>query len=1240
MLNQLLVYNILLLLFAIDFLFATVSKKLIENNNQKLIIELHIDALTEADLYNTSLIIGLPNNELPSTNIEYFNKSLIPFKSKHNEQSGFNWINKQKLKNLQIATLSISPFSDTNYYFKKIKISIDFQKTRKSYRTANASEKQFLKNRIINWDVAKSWILKNQRINNLTTTTYEGKWFQFFIENDDVYSISYELLSNAYGEISIIDPRSISIFMNNELGRSRTQELNQPIPDNLKEISLLIKGEEDGSFDPEDQIIFYGKGASGFDIIQNNIEWHQNLYFNTNSCWLFIPDDINLRGKRILQEDQPETGLLIDYGILSDHIEIDITNLNASGLEWLSDPIAPGTSKPIIINLSKPKLGSTFNLIAKIKGNSNNGSSSSHEIKIFFNNLNGIQIGETINWSGNSFRTILANNQATNLINGTNIFYLLNSTTDPNSLPYLDFFEITYARELSYEENYTFFSPVQNQDIRFNFSGLKPDNINFWNITDHENIKMLNIDESNFSNVSNSTNHTKRFVLFNSDNIISIDNIQLKNNHQFNNLRQTNIQADYIIIGPDEFRTATTNLLELRNPAIYASLENIYTEFSAGNPDPMAIRSFIQWTQEQWIMPRPNNALLLGDGGYDYRNINGNSSIVVPTIQVQSNRSYATDDLLATTYGNIPEISTGRYPAKNIQEVYDFIEKVEEIETNPMFGPWRQKVTLIADDAARPEPNHGSIATGQSHTINSEEIANLIPSFINIEKLYMIEYPEVSDASAYGVIKPAATQALFNSLNSGTGIISYIGHGSPYQLAQEKLLDLNRGDINQINIDKTLPLWIVGTCSFGWFDDPLNESFAEELIRAKMNAAAMVISTTRPITVVGNERYTKNLFENIFYNGNVSNLSIGSILQSIKDGSSESQYFQLFGDPAMLVPLPKDTVLSLSITPDTLETLEKGTFYGLQNIISNDGIGYIHLIDADRSVTRDYEISSETYSLSFLLPGATLFRGKFSISNSNFEGTLRIPQDISYSNDPSKLLLYINNDKKDAIGIINSIPLIGGANTQDNQGPNIIFETSSGVRLEDGDHLTINNNLIIRISDPLGINLTNEPGHEIILTDLNNEETNNLTNKFYYDTNSIITGTINYPTNNNELNLKVKAWDNANNPNEKNIILYRTEINKLKIYNVYNYPNPFTISTQFTFELTKTADISIEIYTLGGKKIKSIKRNNSQIGFNIINWNGLDTFGDNIANGVYLYRLKATDENGANSFIGRCAKFK
>ena len=97
-----------------------------------------------------------------------------------------------------------------------------------------------------------------------------------------------------------------------------------------------------------------------------------------------------------------------------------------------------------------------------------------------------------------------------------------------------------------------------------------------------------------------------------------------------------------------------------------------------------------------------------------------------------------------------------------------------------------------------------------------------------------------------------------------------------------------------------------------------------------MNAAASVIATSRPITVVGNERYTLDIFESVFKNGAVNNDGIGIILQSIKDGSNEGQYFHLFGDPAMKIPMPKDTLISLFTDPDTLETLEVGLLNGFK----------------------------------------------------------------------------------------------------------------------------------------------------------------------------------------------------------------------------------------------------------------------------------------------------------------------
>ena len=407
-----------------------------------------------------------------------------------------------------------------------------------------------------------------------------------------------------------------------------------------------------------------------------------------------------------------------------------------------------------------------------------------------------------------------------------------------------------------------------------------------------------------------------------------------------------------------------------------------------------------------------------------------------------------------------------------------------------------------------------------------------------------------------------------------------------------------------------------------------------------MNAASMIISTTRPITVTGNERYTQDLFEAIFINESVSSNKVGILLQSIKDGTSEAQYFHLFGDPAMQLPMPKDTLINAVISPDTLQTLEIGNYFGIQDLINGSGDGYVSLIDADEDIIREYEILSETYSLSYTLPGATLFRGQFSFSGSSINGQIRIPEDISYSTKPAKLLLYINDNQTEARAVISTIHLAGGETTEDIFGPQISFETINGTKLELNDHLTENEQLIVRLSDPLGINLTNETGHEIIITNLNSSDASTATDKFYYDQNSITTGKINFSIDDNIIHLNVKAWDNANNPSEKEIKLFRNEENQFKIYNAFNFPNPFNDKTQFSFEVTKDFDLKLDVYTLGGRRIKSINKFNLPAGFNIINWDGLDTFGQRIANGVYIYRIKVTNGDLTVSFIGRCAKYQ
>ena len=1216
----------------------------ISKTESNLIVQIETSVNTAADLFPKTIFIGLPNNLFPETKIILSEESTIPFQSDSPINTTLEWSGIQNFKNLNTATLKICLKTSENTYLNKIHINIVFKEKRNSYRIANKNESNILSSKIINWNQAKNWIIKEKRRNKRHSDIPSGDWLSFTLNEDDVYSISYELLKEAILDIDDKDPRSIKLFMSPELGRFKSQETNLVLYDNLVEVPIIIEGENDGVFNENDRILFYGRGHSGFDVNGNTVEWNQNLYFNHNTCWIFLPDESSLRGLRIEESILPsEIDLTLDYGFSYFHYENDLFNPELSGLYWYGSSINSGGSQPIFTDTPNAKENVDGTIELKLKGHSTSGSLNTfHSIELNANDPFSNKIGNTLQWSGNGTRTISGLLRSEDLLQAGNTFFVNNSSDDINSSPYIDYLSIKYGRRLVYNGNgMEFFSPINNANVRFNFESIFPDDVIVLNITNPGLPKMERIKDNQKIEVSLHSDNISRFIITEKSAIRTVNELNARPEIIFNSLRNEIITADYIIIGPENFYDAAKPIIDLRQPSIYASLENIYTEFSAGNKDPMAIRSFLQWTQEYWQNPKPIHLLLLGDSGYDYRNINGESSIIVPTIQVQSYVSYPSDDRFSTIYGPLPELSTGRFPAKNDEEVENFAEKISFIESNLNFGSWKQRITLIADDAARPEPNHGGIATGKSHTINSETIASIIPSIIDLEKIYMLEYPEVNDASAYGVIKPDATEAVFSAIKNGTSIINYIGHGSAFQLAQEKLLYLNRGDMEKIKTGNKMPLWIVGTCSFGHFDDPLSESFGEELIRYPMDAAAAVISTCRPITVTGNERYTQEIFERIFNNDQISQKEIGIILQSIKNGSSESEYFHLFGDPAMKLSIPHRIFDTLNIDEDTLSTLSVGTIDFDQSLILNNGSGTVLLKDANREVTRTYNIASTEQSISYALPGRTLFRGNFNFSGVESTIQIRVPQDISYSNLPGKVLIYMHNEEIDVLSEVNNIYLIGGDGSLDNKGPIIDFKTSTGRQLRNQDHTDRDENIVLIISDPLGINLTRELGHSIILEDLITKEVADITDDFYYNFNSITTGEIildNFDS--SPINIKITAWDNANNPNENEIYLYLNDSKKLMLHNVFNFPNPLSDKTKFTFELSSIANVEILIYTIGGKKIKHIKSKSYPQGFNSIGWNGKNEFGRTLANGVYIYKIIAKNTSNKISHIGRCAIFK
>lgn len=103
--------------------------------------------------------------------------------------------------------------------------------------------------------------------------------------------------------------------------------------------------------------------------------------------------------------------------------------------------------------------------------------------------------------------------------------------------------------------------------------------------------------------------------------------------------------------------------------------------------------------------------------------------------------------------------------------------------------------------------------------------------------------------------------------------------------------------------------------------------------------------------------------------------------------------------------------------------------------------------------------------------------------------------------------------------------------------------------------------------------------------------------------------------------------------------------NENDITDIYNYPNPFARTTHFTFILKgqdKPDEANIKIYTIAGRLIRDIKLSPTDLitNFNKIYWDGRDEDGDEVGNGVYLYKVIAKFPDKTKTIIQKLAKVR
>ena len=71
-----------------------------------------------------------------------------------------------------------------------------------------------------------------------------------------------------------------------------------------------------------------------------------------------------------------------------------------------------------------------------------------------------------------------------------------------------------------------------------------------------------------------------------------------------------------------------------------------------------------------------------------------------------------------------------------------------------------------------------------------------------------------------------------------------------------------------------------------------------------------------------------------------------------------------------------------------------------------------------------------------------------------------------------------------------------------------------------------------------------------------------------------------------------------------------------------NYPNPFNPTTEIGYSIPEDAFVSITIYDVQGRSVKSLVNQNQGAGIYLTNWNAKNEQGVSVPAGMYFYTIQ------------------
>ncbi len=1102
--------------------------------------------------------------------------------------------------------------------------------------------------------------------NKQTSVLASGDIYKISIGETGVYKIDYEFLSNINGiDVNNIDPRKIHIYGNT--GGPVPQLVNESRTDDLSDNAIYIEGENDGSFDPQDYILFYAEGASTYHYDNDNINYQKNPYDLNNYFFIKIESENGPRIQNLNSINNPEIISSTRESVYrheNDRLNLlgNFGGTQGSGKEWFGESFANETVQDF--SRSFPFAHAVPNSTASLK--------------VRFIGRNEVTMRYDVNVDGDTKTSSISRTTLDNIESLYAHIRTINeqvTISGPNPNISIEFFAngpqgegwLDYIEMIGQENNIYTGTPlllIDRDMLNYDSYGFRinsTEDLLIWDISEPHNVSSIIPESSGMDKTFafDTENKLKAFVALEKSGqhpqpsfVEKVDN---QNIHSIS-------EADFIIITHSNFSEAAERLASHRSEndgliSIVVDIDDIYNEYSSGRVDPTAIRDFCRMVHTRDTTFK--YLLLMGDASYDYRGLNDQLEFqnYIPTYETDESLhpvdAFPTDDffgLLSEDEGNDLlsgdlELGIGRIPAQTADQAMDVVNKIINYDTSPAtLGDWKMRIGFTADD----EDSNIHIRDADSIAKTTEENH---PELIQ-QKVYFDAFNQV--ATPGGTRYPDANAAINTNIDNGQLVLNYLGHGGPKGWAQERVLQVN-DIINWRNYNK-LPVIITATCSFTGFDEPSFVSAGEHALMNSRGGAIGLFTTVRAVYSSSNEKLTRKVFEKIFLRNQGQRLRFGDVLTAAQNEIVEvsgtnvltnTRKFMLIGDPSMQLTLPKNKVVLNTINgqqvddqlQDTIGALEKVVLTGSIETFTgeelNDFNGSISLTVYDKSSdlkTLDNDNKGRIYD--FQLRKSVLYKGSASVTAGKFSIELILPQNIDFDYGKGMFSFYASDGNREDAGGHYSDITIGGTSESvivDNEGPeiDIFFDDRTFVS---GDPTGKNTELIIDLSDETGINLSSTSiGHDITAHIDDKSNSGYVLNNFYEpNVDEVGSGSVSYKLDDLEIGLHtvyVKAWDVLNNSTEEVSEFLVVENLEGFINNVINYPNPFVDNTTFAFEhdLSDTnIDITIDIYSMSGVLIKSINEERFSFDNRIddIEWNASDYSGGKISKGIYLYKIK------------------